>query len=316
MSTLIRQIAGRLLSGLIVLWMVSVLAFLIIHAAPGDPARMLLNANGLDAPPVEAVEAKRRELGLDQPLLKQYSNWIGGIVQGNFGNSYHSGKPVWLLYRERLPATLLMAGLALTLSLGIAIPLGLLSAIKRHSLLDHAAQLIAVIGAAIPGFWIALVLILVFAAKLRWLPALGSATFKGMLLPAIILALPNIALTSRLVRATTLDVLNQQYIVTARAKGRSEHGLLFAHALPNVAASLITPISLEIAFLLTGTVIIEHVFAYPGIGRMAVEAALIGDMPVLGLAVLIAGGIYVIANWCADLGMAALDPRLRQHRQS
>lgn len=243
MSSLLRQIAGRLLSGLIVLWMVSVLAFLIIHAAPGDPARMLLNANGLDAPPVEAVEAKRRELGLDQPLLKQYSNWIGGIVQGNFGSSYHSGKPVWLMYRERLPATLLMAGLALMLSLSIAIPLGLLSAIKRHSLLDHAAQLLAVIGAAIPGFWIGLVLILVFAAKLRWLPALGSATFKGMLLPAIILALPNIALTSRLVRATTLDVLNQQYIVTARAKGRSEHGLLFAHALPNVAASLITPIS-------------------------------------------------------------------------
>ncbi len=312
MSDLLRQSAGRLVSGLIVLWMVSMLAFLIIHAAPGDPARMLLSANGLDAPPAEAVAAKRRELGLDQALFSQYATWMRRIGQGDFGMSYRSGKPVWQMYRERLPATLLMAGLALTLSLSIAIPLGLISAIKRHSILDYAAQLLAVIGAAIPGFWIALVLMLVFAAKLRWLPALGSATFKGMLLPAIILALPNIALTSRLVRATTLDVLNQQYIVTARAKGRSEHGLLFVHALPNIATSLITPISLELAFLLTGTVIIEHVFAYPGVGRMAVEAALVGDMPVLGLAVLIAGGIYVIANWCADLGMAALDPRLRQ----
>lgn len=313
MSMLLPQFVGRLLSGLLVLWMVSMLAFLIIHLAPGDPARMLLSASGLDAPPAEAVAEKRRELGLDRPLLSQYVSWIGAVVQGDFGVSYRSGKPVWSMYRERLPATLLMAGLALTVSLSIAIPLGLISAIKRHSLLDYTAQFLAVIGAAIPSFWIALVLILVFAAKLRWLPALGSATFKGMMLPAIVLALPNIALTSRLVRATTLDVLDQQYIVTARAKGRSEYGLLFGHALPNIAASLITPISLELAFLLTGTVIIETVFAYPGVGRMAVEAALVGDMPVLGLAVLIAGGIYVIANWCADIGMAALDPRLRQN---
>jgi peptide/nickel transport system permease protein len=299
------------MSGMLVLWMVSMLAFGLLALAPGDPARLILNATGADVPTPEVVAAKRVELGLDRPLHARYLGWLGGALRGDFGRSYRTARPVGAMYGERLPATLLLACLALAISLCVALPLGAIAAIKRGSLLDASAQLVAVLGAAVPGFWIALVLILIFAATLRWLPALGSPTLPGMTLPAVVLALPNIAVLSRLVRATTLDALGQEYMTTARAKGRSAREAMIFHALPNVAAALVTPVALEIAYLLTGTVIVETVFAYPGVGRLAVEAALVRDMPVLAVCVLAAGSIYVICNWCADFGMAALDPRLR-----
>jgi len=305
------QLLGRLGSGMLVLWLVSLLAFGLLALVPGDPARLILNASGVDVPSPGEVAAKRAELGLDRPPHLRYLNWLGGALRGDFGRSYRSARPVHSMYVERLPATILLACLALAISLGVAIPIGALAAIRRGGMLDAVAQVVAVLGAAVPSFWIALVLILIFAATLRWLPALGSPTLPGMILPALVLALPNIAVLSRLMRAATLDALTQEYMVTARAKGHSQRGGLIFHALPNVAVTLITPIALEIASLLTGTVIVETVFAYPGVGRLAVEAALMGDMPVLALCVLGAGSIYVFCNWGADIGMAALDPRVR-----
>ncbi|NJM08602.1 ABC transporter permease [Candidatus Gracilibacteria bacterium] len=179
--------------------------------------------------------------------------------------------------------------------------------------LDGLLQGVAVLGAAAPGFWIALVLILVFAATLRWLPALGSPTLAGIILPAFVLALPNIAVVSRLIRAATLDALGQAYVTTARGKGRSQRGALLVHALPNALTGVLTAVTLELAYLLTGTVVVETVFAYPGVGRLAVDAALVGDLPLLALAMMVAAVCYLVCNWLADVGMILLDPRIRDN---
>jgi peptide/nickel transport system permease protein len=301
----------RLGSRLLVIWLVSLLAFGLLALAPGDPARLILSASG-EIPSDAEVQAKRAELGLNDPLALRYLNWFGDVLRGDLGQSYRTGKSTWVMYTERFPATLLLAGFALLITLACAIPLGVGAALWRGSFVDHLLQGVAVLGAAAPGFWVALMLILIFAATLRWLPALGSPTLNGMLLPAITLALPNIAVLSRLIRASMLDALNQAYMTTARAKGRSYPAAVVLHALPNVLVTVVTTILLEIAYLLTGTVIIETVFAYPGVGRLAVDAALVGDMPVLTLCILMAALIYMICNWMADLLMVAIDPRVRR----
>lgn len=305
-----RLLLGRALHSLLVLWLVSLLAFALLALAPGDPARLILSGGG-ELPTPEMVAAKRAELRLDEPLPTRYAAWLGGTLRGDFGLSYRSGEPALTLYAERFPATLLLAATALALTLLIAVPLGVLAAAGRGGPLDGLTQAGAVLGAAAPGFWVALVLMLVFAATLRWLPALGSPTPAGVLLPAVVLALPNIAIVSRLVRAATLDALSQAYITTALGKGRSRRGALLAHALPNACVGVLTAVMLEAAYLLTGTVVVETVFAYPGVGRLAVEAAMVGDLPVVALCVMVAALVYLLCNWLADLGMVLLDPRLR-----
>ncbi len=307
----VRLLLGRALQSLLILWLVSVLTFILLALAPGDPARLVLSATGVDVPTPEMVAAKRTELRLDEPLPTRYVAWLGRALQGDFGVSYRSGEPALALYAGRFPATLLLAGVALTLTLIIAVPLGVVAAARRGSLLDGLLQGIAVLGAAAPGFWVALVLILVFAATWRLLPALGSPTPAGVVLPAVVLALPNIAVVARLIRASTLDALSQLYITTARGKGRSRRGALLVHALPNALVGVLTAVTLELAYLLTGTVVVETVFAYPGVGRLAVDAALVGDLPVVSLCVLVAALVYLLCNWLADLGMVLLDPRLR-----
>lgn len=308
---MVAQLLARLGGGALVLWLVSLLAFGLLALAPGEPARLLLTAEGVTMPTPEEVAAKRAELRLNDPLPTRYLHWLAGALRGDFGASYRSGRSVWATYSERFPATLMLAGLTLALSLSAALPLGVIAAIRRGSMLDTLLQGVAVLGAAAPGFWVALILMLVFAATLRWLPALGSPTLAGMLLPAITLALPNVAVLARLLRAATLDALGQAYMVTAQAKGHSSRSAVLHHALPNVWPAVVTAITLEAAYLLTGTVIVETVFAYPGVGRLAVDAALIGDMPVLALCVLMAAGIYVIGNGLADLLLMLLDPRVR-----
>ncbi|MCU0494623.1 MAG: ABC transporter permease [Chloroflexaceae bacterium] len=308
---MLAQLLARVGGGFLVLWLVSLLAFGLLALAPGEPARLLLTAEGVTMPTPELVAAKRAELRLDDPLPTRYMHWLAGALRGDFGASYRTGRAVWAVYSERFPATLMLAGLTLLLSLAVALPLGVISALRRGSMLDTLLQGVAVLGASAPGFWVALILMLVFAATLRWLPALGSPTLAGMLLPAITLALPNVAVLARLLRAATLDALGQAYMVTAQAKGYSTRGAVWFHALPNVWPTLVTAVTLEAAYLLTGTVIIETVFAYPGVGRLAVDAALVGDMPMLALCVLVAATIYVLSNGLADLLLLLLDPRVR-----
>lgn len=305
------QVFGRASSGLLVLWLVSMMGFMLLALTPGDPARLILSASSADIPTPEVVAAKRAELGLDAPLYVRYTTWAGAALRGDFGISYRTGEPVWDMYLKRLPATLMLAGLSLTIVLCVAVPLGIAAAYHRGGRLDMLLQVIAVIGAAAPGFWLALLLILVFAATLRWLPALGTPTLAGMVLPAVVLALPSIAVLARLLRASMLDALTQPYMTTALAKGRLRHDAMIVHALPNVLVTQIPVVALNVAHLLTGTVVIETVFAFPGVGRLAVDAALVGDMPVLVLCIVMAALCYIMCNWLADVGMAASDPRIR-----
>lgn len=306
-----RYLLTRLLSAVPVLLVVSVLAFALQALAPGDPARLLLEASGLNPAPPEAIAAKRAELRLDDPLHVRYLDWLAHAVRGDLGRSYRSYKPVRDLYLDRLPATATLAGLAALLSVAIAVPLGALAAYHRGQWLDGVAQLTAVLGAAVPGFWIALVFMFIFAVKLGWLPAFGSLTPKGIIMPAAVLALHNIAVITRLTRASMLDVLSQEYVVVARSKGLRTGAVARRHVLPNVLVPILTLVGLEIAGLMTGAAVVEYVFAWPGIGKMAVDAALLRDMPVIVGFAVAAGLIFVTINLVVDIAAATLDPRVR-----
>jgi ABC-type dipeptide/oligopeptide/nickel transport system permease component len=304
-------ILGRLAAAIPVLLVISVLAFMLQALSPGDPARLLIEASGLSPAPAEMVAEKRAELRLDDPVLVRYTNWLWNAIQGDLGRSYRSYQPVTKLYLERLPATLALAGAAGAVSASIAIPLGLLAAYKRGRPLDGLAQVVAVTGAAIPGFWIALVLMYVFGARLNWLPVFGSLTPTGIIMPAIVVALPNIAVLTRLTRTATLDVLGQDYVTVARMKGLTNSAVARGHVLPNVTGPVLTVFGLELAGLLTGAAVVEYVFAWPGIGKLAVDAVLLRDTPVVVGFAVAAGLIFVIMNLMVDVLVTALDPRIR-----
>jgi peptide/nickel transport system permease protein len=295
-----------------VLIVVSVLAFGLQALAPGDPARILLEASGVNPAPPEAVAAKRAELKLNEPLPVRYLDWLTHALRGDLGHSFRSYKPVTELYLDRLPATVALAVFAMALSTLIAVPLGTLAAYHRGRALDNLAQVVAVTGSAIPGFWISLIFIYVFAAKLQLLPAFGSPTPKGIILPAVVLAVTNTALVTRLTRAAVLDVLGQEFVTVTRAKGLSAVAVARGHVLPNVVVPVLTVIGLEVAGLMTGAAVVEYVFAWPGIGKMAVDAALVRDIPVVTGFAVAAGFIFIVVNLGVDLAVAALDPRVRR----
>jgi peptide/nickel transport system permease protein len=307
-----RYLATRLLSAVPVMVVVSLLAFALQALAPGDPARILVEASGLNPAPPEAVAAKRAELGLDRPMPERYLLWLTHALRGDFGRSFRSYRPVAALYRERLPATAALAAAAVALTATIALPLGMLAAYHRGRVLDAVAQLVAVAGAAIPGFWLALLLMFLFAVKLRLLPAFGSLTPKGIILPATVLAVHNIAVLTRLTRAAMLDVLSLEFVTVARAKGLREWAVARRHVLPNVLVPVLTVLGLEVAGLMTGAVVVEYVFAWPGIGKMVVDAALLRDVPVVTGFAVAAGLVFVLVNLVVDVTIAAVDPRARR----
>ena len=306
-----RYVIARLFAGIPVLLVISILAFGLEALTPGDPARLLLEASGLNPAPPEAVAAKREELKLNDPLPVRYLNWLSHAVRADFGRSFRSYRPVRDLYLERLPATMVLAGLAAALSAVVALPLGALAAYHRGRPLDGAAQFVAVTGSAIPGFWISLVLMYVFAARLGWLPAFGSLTPKGIILPTVVLGITHSAVLTRLTRASVLDVLRQEYVSVARAKGLAERSVAARHVLPNVLVPVVTVLGLEVAGLMTGAAVVEYVFAWPGIGKMAVDAALLRDTPIVVGFAIAAGLIFLVVNLTVDLAAAAIDPRAR-----
>jgi peptide/nickel transport system permease protein len=304
-------LVNRLLGALAVLAITSLVAFGLQALAPGDPARLLLQASGMEPVPEEAVIAKRAEMRLDQPLPLRYLDWLRRAVQGDFGHSFRSYEPVARLYLDRLLATATLAVAAVLLSLIIAVPLGMLAAYRRGGLLDALAQVVVVASSAVPTFWIGLVCILVFAATLQWLPAFGTPTPRGIVMPALVLALPYIALLTRLTRAAMLDLLGQEFLMVARAKGLPTVAIACRHALPNALVPVATVLGLELGRLLGGAVVVEYVFAWPGIGKLAVDAALVGDIPIVTGFAVVAGLMFALSNLAVDLGLAALDPRLR-----
>jgi len=305
----------RLGQGAVLLLVVSVVVFTIIHAAPGGPA-LLVN------PDVDPSMAREMEqlLGLDQPIPVQYARWLGNAVQGNFGRSYQHSLPTLRLLGDRVPNTLLLSGTALGLAVLLAVPLGTLSAVYRYTVVDYAATVAAFCGVSIPVFWLAILLIILFSVTLGWLPSAGMLTvgvpfswgdlLRHLAMPAVVLATFPLAQLTRYVRASMVEVLAQDYIRTARAKGLPEASLLGRHALRNALIPMVTVLGVLTPRLLGGAVVTETIFAWPGLGRLAVEAAITRDYPVIMGATLLVSAVVIVCNLVTDLLYGVIDPRI------
>jgi len=300
---------GRLLAAAPVVFVISLLAFGLQAMTPGDPAYLLLQAAGRQNISPEDVAVKRAELQLDDPLPVRYLTWVSGAVHGDFGRSFRSYTPVIKLYADRIGNTALLAGAAIAIGTMVAVPLGTLAAYRRGHALGRLAQAVAVFGSAVPGFWIAFVLIFLLSAQWHLLPVFGTPTPKGILMPALVLSLSTIAILTRLTRAAVLETLSQEYVVVARSKGLDGRAIASRHVLPNALVPVLTLLGLEAASLMTGAAVVEYVFAWPGIGKMAVDAALVRDTPVVVGFAVAAGLIYVTTNFVVDVAVTALDPR-------
>jgi peptide/nickel transport system permease protein len=257
------------------------------------------------------VNEFRQRLGFNDPLAVQYARFMGGAVRGDFGESLRYRSDALGLVLERLPATLLLGGTALGLTLVLAIPLGVVSAVRRDSLFDHAATVATVLGQATPGFWLGLMLIYLFSVQLRWLPTGGTGTLAHLVMPSVVLAAFFAARIARLTRSAVLEVLGEDYVLTARAKGLAETRVIAKHTLRNSAIPIVTLAGLEAGQLLGGAVITETIFAWPGLGRLTVQALLNRDFPVVLAAVFLISVMYTLINLAVDLLYGWLDPRVR-----
>lgn len=304
-------ILRRLLLLIPILIAISIVSFSLIHLAPGDPALVILRAQGSQRITPEALAQVRLEMGLNDPAPVQYLRWLGRTLQLDLGTSVRTGTPVAELIFSRLPATLWLSLASFLLAAIIAMPVGIAAAINQHSLIDHAGRVFAFLGASLPSFWLALLLILLFAVKLGWLPALGYGSPKHLILPALALSLGIAPTYARLLRANMVEVLNQPYITTARAKGVMERGVIFSHALRNSLIPFVTVLGVSFAHLLGGAVVVETIFAWPGVGKLVVDAILTRDFPIVQAFVLIAAALFVLANLAVDLSYRFLDPRIR-----
>ena len=263
-----------------------------------------------DAPP-DVVTTTRHALGFDRPLYEQFAHYLGNAAHGNLGLSLRMNRPVTTLIVERLPATLELTLAALLIAVVVAVPAGIVSAVKRGTVVDRLAMAGAVAGQAVPIFWLALLLIAFFGVRLRWLPVYGSGSFAHFVLPAVSLSTIIMGRLARLVRSSMLEVLGQDYVRTARAKGLGESRVLVVHALKNASIPIVTLLGLQFAQLLGGAVVTETIFAWPGIGRLVVEAIFNRDFPVVQGVVLVVSLIFLAVNVLVDLCYAVLDPRIR-----
>jgi peptide/nickel transport system permease protein len=298
-------------SVLLALLGVSVLTFALGVLAPGEPAEVVLSRSLGQPPSDEQLEEMRRELGTDRPLVVQYFSWLGGAVRGDFGDSWLRGVRVQDALAERAPRTAALALAGAGLSLVIGIPIGVLAATRRNSVLDHVSRVGALFGASLPSFFIAYVLIYVFALRLRALPVFGFGSAAHLVLPAVTLPLGPAAVLARLTRSAVLEILGEDYVRTARAKGARARAVLFHHALRNALIPVVTVAGLSVGHLLGGSLIVEWVFAWPGMGDLAVSAIHDRDYPLVQGFVLFAAAVYLVVNLLVDLSYARLDPRVR-----
>lgn len=300
-------VARRLLHLIPVLLGISFLVFMLVHLVPGDPVRVMLQ----DVGSPEQVERVRHQLGLDRPIYLQYGTFVIRAAQGDFGRSIHTRRPVALELAFRLPYTVRMAVAATLVAVALGIALGSIAAVNHRSVLDYGTMVIALAGVSLPSFWFGLVLILIFSLYLKWLPPAGADSLLHLILPAITLGSGAAAIIARLTRSSMLEILHQDYIRTARAKGVADRRLVFHHALKNAMIPVVSIVGLQFAGLLGGAVIVETVFGWPGIGRLAVEAIFNRDIPVIQAVVLVAAVIFVFVNLLVDLLYGLLDPRIR-----
>ena len=299
-------IVSRLAQTVLVVFLSLSAVFFLVRLA-GDPVLLFMP---MDIQAKDVNEFRQR-LGFNDPLGVQYARFVAGAMRGDFGESLRYRRDAMGLVLERLPATLALASCAVVLSLGVAVPLGVLCAVKRNRVVDHLGTLAAVLGQAIPGFWLGLVLISVFAVQLRWLPTGGMGGLAHLVMPSIVLAAFFTARVTRLTRSAVLEILGEDYVLTARAKGLAEARVIAKHALRNSAIPIVTLAGLEIGQLLGGAVITETIFAWPGLGRLTVQALLNRDFPVVLAAVFVISATYTLINLAVDLTYGWLDPRVR-----
>lgn len=316
---------------------ITLIVFLIMHLTPGDPVEIMMGKGSVVS--AEEIERLRHELGLDRPLVVQYISFLGGVLHGDFGRSIIQRAPVMRLIGTRLPATFELTLLSIVISLVIAIPVGIISSVKRYSLLDNVSTVSALVGVSMPSFWLGLLLIIVFAVKFKALPVTGRASYgyglesitnfwlidavitgnwaalgdviRHLLMPAITLGSYMAALTMRVTRSSMLEVLSQDYIRTAWSKGLSHKVVILKHALRNALVPTVTVVALNIGILLGGNMIVESVFGWPGLGRLVINAIYTRDYPLVQGAVLIYAFTYVVMNFVADLLYTVLNPKVR-----
>jgi len=308
---MLRFVARRLLY-LVPVWIgISLVAFALASLTPGDPARLALQRELGRQPTAEETTAAREQMGLDDPAPIRYARWLGDAITGDLGTSYRTGSPVLTSLADRFPTTLQIAGGGLLLAILIAIPLGILAAVYQRGPLDHLSRVFALVGASMPSYWVAYLLILLLSVRLGWLPVAGSETWKHAIMPALTLGIGGSASLMRLTRAEMLETLNQDYIRTARAKGLRGAGVMVRHALRNTMIPISTVLGMRFAGMLGGAVIVETIFAWPGIGKLVVDAIFDRDYPMIQGFVIFMGTVFLLVNLIVDLGYGLIDPRIR-----
>ena len=308
-----QYLVKRLLHAVPVFVGISLVVFSLIHLIPGDPAIAVLGEQATD----EEVNALREEWHLNDPLWQQFGIWLLNILQGDLGRSLHTNQPVSEIIASRLPATAILSGIAIVVSLMIAIPVGIISALKRNSWIDHVARVVAMLGVSIPNFWLGIVFIIIFAVHLGWLPPGGYhfskgfwAGMEGMILPAVALGAAYAAITTRMMRSSMLEVLRQEYIETARAKGLTEPRVIRLHAVKNAIIPTITVIGMQIGYLLSGAVLTETIFFMPGVGRELITALSKRDFPIIQGLILFFALVFVVTSIIVDLSYAFFNPKI------
>jgi len=304
---LVRFMGRRLGRLLLTVFIISTLVFFVIRVIPGDPALIIA---GMDASP-ETVQTIRAKLGTDRPLATQYIEWISSIVRFDFGNTLISGEPVTKLILERFPLTLTLALLGITIGILIAIPLGVISAVKRWSAWDYFGLVFSQVGMAIPSFWLGILLLLIFAVKLPIFPLFGNDTPAAFVLPAISLGIARAAVILRLTRASMVEELSKEYVITARAKGLTERMVKYKHALKNALLPVITVTGIELGYMLGGAIIIEQVFSLPGLGRLFLYGIYQRDFPLIQGGVVFVAIIFSLINFAADILYSIVNPKIR-----
>lgn len=305
----------RRLIYLIPVWLgISFVAFSLANLTPGDPARLMLQRQLDRQPTAEEVARAREEFKLDDPFVVRYVRWLGHAVTGDLGTSYRTGESVLGALIERFPKTLQIAALGLLGSLVLALPLGVMSAVWRRSPIDHVSRIIALLGASMPSYWVAYLLILFFSVRLKVLPVAGQGTWQHLVLPSVTLGLGASASLMRLTRSEMLEVLGQDYIRTGRAKGLAPRAVVIGHALRNALIPVTTVAGMRFAGLLGGAVIVETIFAWPGIGKFVLDSIFDRDYPVVQGFVLFMGTVFLLVNLLVDVSYAWLDPRIKLGR--
>ena len=302
-----RYLVRRLFHACLTLLGVSVLVFVILRVIPGDPARMLLP----EGAPQSAVEELDRQLGLHKPLLEQYLIFLRSVARGDFGQSFQYRAPAARVVWERIPATADLTTAAILLIVCVGLPIGIVAASRRRSAYDYAGMTFAVLGQSLPNFWLGIMLILLFGVALRILPTSGFEGWRYLILPSVTLAAYPTAFVARLTRSGMLEVLNQDFVRTARSKGLAGPTVVLRHALRNAVIPVLTILGLQIGVLLSGAVITESVFAWPGIGKLIVDAIFSRDFPVVQTVLILSAATFVLVNLVVDLLYSVLDPRIR-----